>query len=350
MLGAHQIVPAALAVLSLLVAGGRVNLVAQEQQTAVTVTGKVVDRSNGEPIQGVTVVVEALDLRLRTDVGGQFVLDGVRPGVYGIELVHRDYDRLGGDLTIDRPGEFALAMSPVTYAEESLVTGIVGVVTDQVSGRPIPEVVVNIPQAGRVARTDGDGFFRLDELLPGRHAVEFTHLGYLPRVDSIRVESQRVTRVRTVLSVEPIALDPLEVTVERRDEVLQGLGFYEREEEGWGHFIDREDLESWASSRLTDAFTRFVGVRLMPDAANPFRRVLVFRRAGEDCIPSVYLDGMLVGTAGGGPLVIDDLVAPQAVAGVELYRGVAGIPPQYWGTGSSCGVVLIWTRRGQRVG
>ena len=40
--------------------------------------------------------------------------------------------------------------------------------------------------------------------------------------------------------------------------------------------------------------------------------------------------------------VINDMVDPSVVAGVEMYRGVAGRPAEYWG--SSCGVVLIWLR------
>lgn len=348
MLSADLPIPAHLPILFCLLAGSAGNLAAQEQRLTprVTVTGQVVDRASGEPIPGVAVVMEELDLRLETDTEGKILLDRIQAGVYEIHLVHRDYERLVGDLTIDRSGDFVLGMSPMHYLEDALITGIIGVVTDQVSGNPIPEVVVNVPLVGRVARTDGEGRFRLDELLPGRHAVEFTHLGYLPRVDSVDVASRRVTRVRTVLAVEPIALNPLEVTVEGRNETLQDVGFYQREEDGWGHFLDPEDIEAWASVRLTDAFTRFVGVGLVHDAGNPFRRYVVLRRSGGNCYPAVYLDGLLMSRGGDGPGAIDELVPPQAVAGVEIYRGSAGIPPQYWGVNSSCGVVLIWTRRG----
>ncbi len=50
---------------------------------------------------------------------------------------------------------------------------------------------------------------------------------------------------------------------------------------------------------------------------------------------------------GGGsePAKINDILDPIAVAGIEVYRGSAGMPPQYWGTGSFRGVVLIWVRR-----
>ena len=37
-----------------------------------------------------------------------------------------------------------------------------------------------------------------------------------------------------------------------------------------------------------------------------------------------------------------NLVAPSSIAGIEIYRGAAGAPAEY---DSSCGVVVIWTKR-----
>ena len=161
----------------------------------------------------------------------------------------------------------------------------------------------------------------------------------------MNIDVGRVSLLEVVLSVEAIALDPIEVTVERQDVTLQGVGFYERENDGWGDFVDREDLERWSPMDLSDALIRFPGVRVDNDPSMPSRRFVMFRRAGEICYPAVYIDGALVHRGGNEPAVIDDLVEPIAVAGVEVYQGQAGLPPQYWGMNSSCGVVLIWIRR-----
>ena len=63
MLSAYLPIPACLAILFPLLADGAGNLAAQEQRLTprVTVTGQVVDRSSGEPVPGVAVVVEELD-------------------------------------------------------------------------------------------------------------------------------------------------------------------------------------------------------------------------------------------------------------------------------------------------
>ena len=226
-----------------------------------------------------------------------------------------------------------------------MITGIVGVVTDQVSGKPVPEVVVNVAGIGRVATTDEDGRFSLPELIPGRHDVVFSHLGYQQRSESIEVEADHIVKLQIALAVDAIALDPIEVTVDRQDGNLQSVGFYQREEDGWGDFLDREDIENWNPVELTAALTRFPGVTIVPNPEMPSRGFLAFRRMGSECFPTVYLDGVRIG-GGGGPAGIDDIVDPSVVAGVEVYRNTAGMPPQYWGTGSSCGVVLIWLRRG----
>ena len=320
---------------------------AQETQEGgtVTVTGNVVNDANGEPVAGVVVVLEALGLTLVTDDQGQFVLDSVPRGVYDLRLVHQDYQRLDGDLTIDRPGEFFLGLTPIGEPSDGMITGIVGVVTDQVNGQPVPEVVVNVAGIGRVATTDEDGRFTLSELIPGRHDVVFSHLGYRQRTESIEVETEHVVKLHIALAVDAITLDPIEVTVDRQDSNLQRVGFYQREEDGWGDFLDREDIEYWNPVQLTAALMRFPGVTTVPNPDMPSRGFLAFRRMGTECIPTVYLEGVRIGGSR-DPAGIDDLVNPSAVAGVEVYRNTAGIPPQYWGTGSSCGVVLIWLRRG----
>ncbi len=226
------------------------------------------------------------------------------------------------------------------------MTGIVGVIRDIASGRPIRDAAVNVPVLGRTTTSDSDGRFILAETVPGRYEIVFTHLGYRPRTDTVHIVRDRVSRLDVALAVEAIALAPMEVTVERRDLALQEVGFYEREEDGWGDFIDREDLELWNPVDLTDALIRLPGVKIVHDPRMPSQRYLMFRNAGEECFPSVYVDGMLMHIGGSRePARINDILDPIAVAGIEVYRRTAGMPPQYWGVNSSCGVIAIWVRR-----
>ena len=43
--------------------------------------------------------------------------------------------------------------------------------------------------------------------------------------------------------------------------------------------------------------------------------------------------------------LIDRLIDPESVAGVEIFPSSAGVPTQYAGIDATCGVILFWTRR-----
>ena len=63
------------------------------------------------------------------------------------------------------------------------------------------------------------------------------------------------------------------------------------------------------------------------------------------CIPVFYIDGQRISqlTNPNGTIDLDMLVFGQDLAAVEVYRGIAQTPAQFYGR---CGSVVIWTRRG----
>jgi len=319
-----------------------------EDETAV-ISGRVIDATAGDPIRGATVEVDGADIRVKTDRNGRFELE-VRIGQYRLRLSHPDYDSLEGDFPALRNRGVVIAMHSARDRER--ITGIMGVVTNRSNGSPLPSTAVLLESGQRAALTDRRGEFRFEELGPGSYVIGFTHMGYAPRQDTVRVSPGRVSYVQASLSVDPVQLEPLEVTVERREVALEAVGFYEREAEGWGKFLDREYIEMRAPSRMTDLFTGLAGVTVQVSASG-MRQWVVLRSGrsrglGPTCFPPVYLDDLLVATGGNEPAGIDDLVIPGAVAGVEVYVSSAGTPARYWRptpTGRQCGVILIWTRR-----
>ncbi len=344
---------ALLLALTLLPAAGKAaaqELIWQE----VTISGVVVDAVTGAPIQGVTVVLSGAGFRMQTDMYGRFTLSRIRVGSYQLALSHPGYQPSVGDFAVMRGGEFVTAMEPVNTSDDELLTGIIGVVSDGADGRPVGGATVRSATAGRGMITDPRGGFALNELSPGLHVVEFTQLGYVTRTDSIQVIPDRVTNVRVSLSADPVQLDPIEVTVERREIALQAVGFYRRQEEGFGDFIDRQEIEQRGPAQMTDLFSRLAGVELFADPGNALERYVVLRAGRQStftsgsyqrCFPRVLLDGVVVNRGGDQPAMLDHLIDPAAVVGVEVFQSSSGVPAQYGGTGSSCGVIVIWTRR-----
>jgi hypothetical protein len=75
---------------------------------------------------------------------------------------------------------------------------------------------------------------------------------------------------------------------------------------------------------------------------------LVLMRGGAVgmCSPAIYLDGVRIDQSSSFP--IDDLVNPSILEGIEVYT-LAGAPAEFLSF-NSCGVILFWTREGERGG
>ena len=342
------------ALLALLLCAGRA-VVAQE---VVSITGQVVDVVTGDPIAGVAVTVASRSLslqpgfQLETDGEGEFRVPSIAVGSYRLELSHPQYNPAVGDFRVMRSGGFVATMHPVGREEGELVTGIVGVLADAETGNLLSGATVRTGGGRTGTFTDVRGAFLLDDLIPGQHVIEFAMIGYAPRADTIRVTAGRVTNVRVSLSVDPVGLEPIDVTVERREVKLQEVGFYHRRQTGFGEYIDRQQIEDRGPMEVTDLFTAIPGVEVFPDPFNGLEKYVVLRSGrlpvptenGYDrCFPRVYVDGLLTAHGGDEPARLDNFLNTMAISGIEIYKSEAGLPPRY-ARGTFCGVILVWTR------
>ena len=285
-------------------------------------------------------------LTTMSDAQGEFTFASIPVGPYQLELFHQDYYTSVFDFQVLRPGEFVVSMEPRDVGPTGLVTGVIGEVVDGISDSRVPNVLVRPNAPGIQTQTDSRGRFSLTALPPGEYAIDFTRLGYVSQHHRVQVEPGRVTRLRVSLAADPIEVHPIEVSVERREVVLQATGFYERADDGFGEFIDRAEIESRAPAEMTDIFRVIPGAMILADSGNPLERYVILRSGrSESCFPQVILDGVVVHRGGDEPAQIDHFVSPAAVAGVEVYKSSAGLPVQYTGTDTSCGVILIWTNR-----
>ncbi len=329
-------------------------------QEPVSITGRVVDVATGDPIAGVEVVLASREdalqpgLLFHTDDQGEFSVASIQAGMYRLELSHPLYNPSVGDFNVMRSGGFQTTMQPVGHQEGGeLVTGIVGVLTDAESGELISGAVVRTGQGERGTLTDSRGEFLIEDLIAGQYVVEFAMIGYAPRADTIRVTGGRVTHVRVSMAVDPHALDPLEVTVERREVKLQQVGFYNRRAIGFGKYLDREEIERRGPYEFTDLFMGMPGVEIYPDPQNGLQKYVVLRTGRlqlptstgyNRCFPRIYIDGLLTAHGGDEPGNIDSFLDTNVIAGVEIYSSTAGLPPRYQGRFAGCGVILVWTR------
>jgi hypothetical protein len=58
------------------------------------------------------------------------------------------------------------------------------------------------------------------------------------------------------------------------------------------------------------------------------------------------IDGMVVRHGGSGDISLESLIpSPNEVEAIEVYPGLAGLPPQLVGMNSFCGALVFWMRR-----
>lgn len=238
------------------------------------------------------------------------------------------------------------AAAALCWASPAAAQVIFGKVLDASSGQPVPEVTVealreNNRPAARV-RSQPDGTFVL-EIPAGSYRLQAARVGYQTTVSQpVALEMREQLQLDMRISSTEVLLDPVTVTTRTappRIPSLERNGFYERERQGIGVFVTREDIVRRNPLNVTDIFRGVTGIRVVP--AGGTRNVITMIRSGRECIPRMFLDNMPMSAA-----EMENMLRPEHIAAIEVYRGASEIPARYGGTRSSCGVVLVWTRVG----
>jgi hypothetical protein len=193
------------------------------------------------------------------------------------------------------------------------------------------------------ARSDSAGAFLLAAARPGPHRLGAELPGYRASTSpALELGEGDTLVVQFRISQRMVLLDPVVVRGRRRFLSDALNRFYERaEERRVGSFIVREEVERRRPSTTTFLLATIPGVQLAPRVMGGGNVVLL----RGSCAPRVYVDGIRVGQD--GHAVIDDLVSPLDLEGVEVYRSAAELPVEYSGVYAGCGAILLWTRRGE---
>jgi len=157
------------------------------------------------------------------------------------------------------------------------------------------------------------------------------------------------------LDTEAVPLAPLTV-VARSESTRRPIlaDFDDRVDSGFGWYFTRDDIEEIRPTMVSDLLGRVPGVRLESSGRGNYRRTVTMARSsgvgpgGGPCPVQIYLDGRLMTRGNVMEIPVDNLVTPEVVEGIEVYRGLSTVPAEFLTPSSRCGVVAIWTRRGDR--
>jgi hypothetical protein len=235
----------------------------------------------------------------------------------------------------------ALALLPAPARGQS--TARLSVVVVDSASRPVAGTRVQVGGAPAAAWSDSAGVAVVGRIPAGSRLVQIQRTGYVPENAVIRFDPGADLRIRVTLTPTPFTLDTLQVVAWRQRAALARAGFYKRQQQGQGSFLTRADLAELEtfSSDLGFALGRLRGFRVDRGAGG---RLAVRSTRGAaslegGCTPRVYVDGM--------PADMDLLgnLQPGEVEAVEGYAGAGTAPGEYAGS-STCGVILVWIRKG----
>jgi hypothetical protein len=344
-------------------AGGELSMIARGADTLfalppLTLSGVVVDSASGGPLPGARVELKGTSLATVADATGRFAIAGVLPGAYTLEVSTPPMDSVG-----------LVQQSSVTFADATLPLMIRvrkravfhGYVMADSTLRPIEGAEVILPGLSLATRTKANGSFRILDVPPGAHIVLVRQIGFasanvqLPFAPIAVMSQSFVLRPTGTITSVGTSEPPKPGRVRE---------FEERRARGIGNFITREQLDARANSRTSDVLAGVPGLRVVRSqsgsqawaASNRGKMSIdnerqpdggsAARGARPACYSDVYMDGIMLYGGGAGELYDLNTLTPAMLEAIEWFVSGGHIPPEYNRSGSACGVLLLWTRRG----
>lgn len=221
-------------------------------------------------------------------------------------------------------------------------TGSVLITVLDSSGAGIIDAEVRVEGSAVHGVTDETGKVRLTAVPIGPVRLGVRRLGFRPASVEVAVNADSPATASVTLAAVGHRLAPIFVRGAATRLTGPMAEFYERRDRGLGRFITRAELERDRPHLLTDVFRRIPGIQIVSTEMIPN----AIRMRGMRCAPLVWLDGSPAAAA-----EFDlDAIPPESVEGIEVYRGVSEVPPQFIGPHGlgTCGVVVVWSRSGER--
>ena len=210
-----------------------------------------------------------------------------------------------------------------------------GRIVNQTTREPVGGARIQVVGMGVAIYTDSAGRFGMDRLPNGEVSIEARAIGY--RMGRWQLNLPVGVTVERVFEMEPQAIGLDTVTVETTPNTnwRSQSGFDYRRRRGMGYFITREDIDNRQSAIINDLLIIVPG--LYSSCGGGVCRVQMMAN-GKNCSPEWFLDGHPATNAAGPDF------PTQTIRGVEVYRSLFEVPPEFQRSNLRCGVIAIWTR------
>lgn len=251
---------------------------------------------------------------------------------------------------------FLLLVPAVAFAQTGMV---MGAITDQSSGDPIPGASVQIRALNRGALSNVDGRYVLRDVPVGTQTVEVSQLGYATVQKSVTVTPGEPTIVNFQLSVEALQLDRIVVTGQQIERQKRSLGYSVSTVSG-------EKVNEVQQTNFVNALQgRAPGVQVTSQSGDIGASTRIVIRGvsslSGDNQPLFVVDGVPISNANivagtsesrlNGAIDVGNRASdlnPEDIASITVLRG--GAAAALYGQRAKDGVILIQTKKGRAVG
>jgi hypothetical protein len=226
---------------------------------------------------------------------------------------------------------------------ESRLARLTGRVADS-SGHPIMKAEIAVLKTTIRTQSRDDGGFELPSLPSGAVELMVRRVGYSPSKVALDLGAGELRDIRVLLTPVVTTLDSVSVTASAEPVEPATTGRDRRHARGSGTFLSREQIEKTQPRVPTDLFRTVAGVKVTRESGNA--TVLSTRFGALATCPLQYiLDGRDFPLYGQS---IDSMIQVAEIESIEVFPGGASMPPQFGGRASTCGIISISTRKGQR--
>lgn len=235
-----------------------------------------------------------------------------------------------------------LALNPAPKAGAQAMQGqtaiVVAFVTDT-SGHPLSGAEVQVVGTSVRANTDDAGRVALLAVPAGNAVLRLRRLGFAEMTIPISVTAGMTPESRYRMT--PVAADLKRVLVraselkpERYAKTRKFDSFYRRRSQNSGTFITREQIDVQNAQKSQDLLRMVTGVKIRYRGNSP---AIAFVRCAQ---VNVYIDGI---RSHDGYRDFFGL-SPLDIEAIEVYHGMAQVPPEFSPRPNDCAAIVVWTR------
>jgi hypothetical protein len=230
---------------------------------------------------------------------------------------------------------FGIPVTPA-HAQRDTTARLAGTARSSINGLPISGVMVAVRGSRVFDVSDSTGSFTLVGLPDGRQTVRLLYGDSLSYEREINLRRGKTLTLSVLLDVAAVELSPIVVEANGLHAERSLAGFYDRRKWRFGRFYTLEELE-----RRHALSTRVLLLESGVQVRCGIGSCLALGSSGaRTCVMSLFLDGMRL------PADELDLIRPDELAGVEVYKHSSDVPMEFqFGIGRGCGAVVMWRRR-----